>query len=299
MLLKSASGHFVMRVSYGDNIADQQLASAALVCERYDLDFAPSVCRDRRVPEESIWSEPEQDRHLDKGLFYKLDETCHQLTGLDRHYVPLVILLLVETGLRLDELCAVRWDDVSLRKRRMEIAKPRWPYEDEARTIVLAVRTRWYLEQVELALREDGRFDSLAPVIPMTPADVRKAFGDVVKRAQVVLGESLFDALHCDAEARFKEAGLTKTERDIMLGSAMRVLPGSQEDLTSIEHKLDRYLLCGRLYEQAKDSIPILSPASIVFMREKMASLGMLRIPEASPTVIRHFPNVVLNILGA
>ena len=111
---------------------------------------------------------------------------------------------------------------------------------------------RWYLEQVALALREDDRFDPLANIIPMTPHAARRALQDVVSRAQVMLGEPLFDALQSDAKARFKEAGLTKAEQDIMLGSALRVLPGSQEDLISIQNKLDWHFLDGRTYEEAK-----------------------------------------------
>jgi integrase len=42
------------------------------------------------------------------------------LTGLDR-YIPLVIFLMVETGLRIEELCTVKWEQVSLDKRRMEV----------------------------------------------------------------------------------------------------------------------------------------------------------------------------------
>jgi hypothetical protein len=98
---------------------------------------------------------------------------------------------------------------------------------------------------------------------------------------------------------RFDEAGLTKAEKDVMLGSALRILPGSHYDLISIQDKLDRHLLDGRTYEEAKDGIPLIPADQIIRAREMMAEWGILKIEEASPTVIRHFPNVVLRVLAA
>ncbi len=111
-----------------------------------------------------------------------------------------------------------------------------------------ARRIRWR----ELGKSCDDRFDPSAAVIPIAPTAIRRAFELAVNLAQVDIGEALFEALHFDAEARFKEAGLTKTERDIMLGSAMRILPGSQADLASIQDKLDWHLLDGQTYEEAR-----------------------------------------------
>jgi hypothetical protein len=287
-------------LSCEEDITDSQLENCALDCGRYTLPFQPCSLEGKRPsrPELFVWTPRERNRHLDDGLFLKLDEVCRQLTGLDR-YVPLIIFLMAETGLRIEELCAVKWEGVSLDKRRMDVPKPRWPEEHEARTIVLSVRVRWYLEQVALALEEDDRFDPLANIIPMDVPAASRALQDVGRRAQVMLGEPLFDALRSDAKARFKEAGLTKAEQDIMLGSALRILPGSQEDLISIQNKLDWHFLDGRTYEEAKDSIPLVSAASIIRARKFFAERGLLKIEDASPTVVRHFPNVVLRILAA
>jgi hypothetical protein len=130
----------VTRISLDDDITNRQLERGAIYCGRFSLDFQPSLHDDRRIPKDDlfIWTPPGRERHLDGGVFLKLNDVCNQLTGLDR-YVPLIIFLMVETGLRLEELCAVRWRDVALDKRRMEIAKLRWPKEHEARTIVLSV----------------------------------------------------------------------------------------------------------------------------------------------------------------
>ena len=67
----------------------------------------------------------------------------------------------------------------------------------------------------------------------------------------------------------------------------------------SIQNKLDWHFLDGRTYEEAKDSIPVMSAASIIWTRKFFAERGLLTIEDASPTVIRHFPNVVLRILAA
>jgi hypothetical protein len=113
----------------------------------------------------------------------KLDEICRQLMGLDR-YVPLIIFLMAETGPRVEELCAVNWEGVSLDKRRMDVPKPRWPEEHEPRTIVLSVRVRWYFEQVALALEEDDRFDPLANIIPMDVPVARRALYQIIKPSE-------------------------------------------------------------------------------------------------------------------
>jgi integrase len=236
----------VTRVSLDDDITNRQLENGAVYCGRFTPVAWPGSRDDRRVAKEPfIWTAPTRDRHLDQELFEKLDKACSQLTGLDR-YIPLVIFLMVETGLRIEELCTVKWEQVSLDKRRMEVPKPRWPEEHEARTIVLSVRVRMYLEELAAALKADDRFEQSFAVIPIAPAAIRKAFDRVVYLAQVDVGEALFDALHSDAEARFREARLTKTERDIMLGSALRILAGSQADLDSIQDKLDWNFLDGR-----------------------------------------------------
>lgn len=287
-----------LTVSLLDDIANRQLENGALCCERYTLDLQPVLHPDRRNSgfRPFIWTAPEWDRHLDGGLFLKLDKVCQDLTGLDR-YVTLIIFLMVETGLRVEELCAARWDGVSFEKRRMDVPKPRWSEEHQDRTIVLSVRARMYLEELALALKEDDRFDLAAPIIPLKVPDIYRVMNKVVNWAQVELGEPLWEALHTEAEARMKEARLTRTERDIMLGSALRVLAGSQTELASIQDKLDWQLLDGRTYEEAKNSIPMMSAESVIWCRKYFAKIGALRIPEASPDIIRHFPNVCLRIL--
>ena len=55
--------------------------------------------------------------------------------------------------------------------------------------------------------------------------------------------------------------------------------------------------LCGRTFEEAKGSIPLVPADQIIYVRKLMAKRGYIGIEEASPTVIRYFPNVVLDIL--
>lgn len=289
-----------MSVSFVDEITNRQLESGALVCERHMLEFRPSRDTRRCAPAEPfIWMAPAWDRHLDPGLFLKLDEACRKLTGLDRYYVPLAVFLMVEAGLAIEDLCALRWEGVSLDTRRMDVPKPLWPGGHEARTIVLSARARMYLEDAALALKEDDRFDPFDAVIPMTPFSLHRAFEDIVRLAEIELGELLYQALRTEAEARFIEAGLTRIERRIMLGTAIRILPGTQLDLISIQDKLDRHLFDGRTFNEAKDFIPVLPGESIVDCRKQLAECGLLKIESASPTVIRHFPNIALSILAA
>ncbi len=262
------------RVSQHTDITDRQYENGARFPDGFTPDFHPSFLDDRRIPEKDlfIWTPPVWDRHLDGGLFVKLDQACRQLTGFDR-YIPLVIFLMVETGLRIEDLCAVKARaKCVLRSIRLTYIssklrhQPRWPEEHEARTIVLSVRVRMYLEEVVAALKADNRFDPSLAIIPIAPVGIRTAFERVVKLAEVDIGEPLSDALHSDAEARFKEAGLTKTERDIMqIGfNKNRILPGSQADLASIQNKLDWYFLDGKTYEEAKHNLPIIPAEQII-----------------------------------
>ena len=100
-------------LSCEEDITDSQLENGALDCGRFTLPLQRSSLEGRRLSrrEPFVWIPPERGRHLDGGLFLTLDEVCRQLTGLDR-YVPLVIFLMAETGLPIEELCAVKWEGV-------------------------------------------------------------------------------------------------------------------------------------------------------------------------------------------
>ncbi len=95
-------------VSLDYDISNRQLENGAIYCGRFTPVVWPSSRDNRRVPREPfIWTLPRRGRHLDEDLFEKLDKACSQLTGLDR-YILLVIFLMAETGLRIEELCAVK-----------------------------------------------------------------------------------------------------------------------------------------------------------------------------------------------
>ena len=114
-----------MRVSLQDDITDRQLENGATYCGRLTPVFERSLCDGDYIPPNDLLipTPSGRHRHLDGSLFLKLDQACAQLIGLDR-YIQLVIFLVVETGLRIEELCAVKWEDVSLDKRRMDLPKP-------------------------------------------------------------------------------------------------------------------------------------------------------------------------------
>lgn len=56
-------------------------------------------------------------RRLNEGEQERLWEACRKCLGLNRHYVPLAIALAIHTGMRLQEIFNLTWQDIDFEKR--------------------------------------------------------------------------------------------------------------------------------------------------------------------------------------
>jgi integrase len=190
---------------------------------------------------------------LKPGQLEKLEQACKDCRGLNRYYVPLAVYLAIETGMRLQEIFNLTWQDIDFKKRRIEIPKSKTDHVSEykGRTIVLTVMASLFLLQLVVRLKQEGRYNQdSTPVFPMTRGAFKQSWADVCKRAGI--SDLTFHDLRREAGSRFHQAGLTKPEQDRMMGHANRDISMVyiDVDLKSIQDKLDRYVLSGMTVEE-------------------------------------------------
>ena len=64
-------------------------------------------------------------RKLQEGELAKLEQACKKCLGLNRFYVPLAIYLAIETGMRLQEIFNLIWQDMDVNKHQLKYEKAR------------------------------------------------------------------------------------------------------------------------------------------------------------------------------
>jgi integrase len=194
-----------------------------------------------------------RSRRLKDGELQKLEDVCRNCRGLNRYYVPLAIYLAVETGMRLQEMFNLTWQDVDIKKRRIEIRKSKTDHLTgvEGRTIVLTLGAQSYLSSLRWSLRANRRFQNTDRIFPMTKGAFQQSWKDVLKRAGIT--DLTFHDLRREAGSRFDEAGLTKAEHNLQMGHMSRDMTSLyiHADLKSIQDKLDRYVLDGMTFDEA------------------------------------------------
>jgi integrase len=192
-------------------------------------------------------------RRLKDGELQKLEQICEKCRGLNRYYVPLAIYLAVETGMRLQEIFNLTWQDIDIEKRRIEIRKSKTDHlrGDEGRIIVLTIGAQSYLISLRFSLQANRRFQKTDRIFPMTKRAFQQSWTDVLKRAGIT--DLTFHDLRREAGSRFDEAGLTKGEHDLMMGHANRDTTSLyiHADLKSIQNRLDRYVFDGMTFDEA------------------------------------------------
>jgi len=196
-------------------------------------------------------------RRLNDGELEKLELACDACKGLNRTYVLLAIYLAIETGMRLQEIFNLAWQDVDIKKRRIEIRKSKTDRvsEYEGRTIVMSVVAMGLLSFLSIQLMDKFRYDKKERIFPMTREAFKQSWADVVKRAGI---EDLhFHDLRREARSTFDEAGLTRIEHDLMMGHANKDMSSLYiyADLKSIQDKLDRLRLGGRTWEEREQEL--------------------------------------------
>jgi integrase len=231
-------------------------------------------------------------RRLEPGEYERLIPACEKCLGLNRYYVPLAIHLAIDTGMRLQEIFNLEWDDIDFEKRRIEIIKSKTDHVSEyvGRTIVLPITAEVLLLHLFHAL-DQGRIPGVdrpttikpeGRIFPLTkdgndPKDAfEQSWADVRKRAGIgpdKRGEKLeFKDLRREAGSRFDEAGLTKGEHDLMMGHISKDVASIyiHASLQSIQDKLDQFH-----DKQAKTD----SEAIREQLKERLAAKGLIRRP--------------------
>jgi integrase len=192
-------------------------------------------------------------RRLKEGELEALEQYSRDCRGLNRYYVPLAIYLAVETGMRLQEIFNLTWQDVDTDKRRIEIRKSKTDYltGQSGRTIVLTLGAHSFLTVLRCSLIENRRFKSTDRIFPMTKNAFKQSWSDVIKRAGI--HGLTFHDLRREAGSRFEAARLTKGEQDLMMGHVGRDMTSLyiEADLKSIQDGLDKYVLDGMTLVEA------------------------------------------------
>lgn len=197
-------------------------------------------------------------RRLLPGEEERLDQACEKCLGLNRTYVPLAMALAIETGMRLDEIFNLTWEDLDFDKRTIEVIKSKTDHVSDyaGRTIVMTLGASLYFLTLKFELRKKTDTWATGLIFPMTKDAFEQAFDEVLVRAEIKpdrRGEKLqFRDLRREAGSRFDEAGLTKSENELMLGhqgqDTNSIYIASK--LKSIRDKLDKHMLGGKTFEE-------------------------------------------------
>jgi integrase len=193
-------------------------------------------------------------RRLKEGELERLEQACEKCLGLNRFYVPLAIYLAIDTGMRQQEIFNLTWQDVDLKKRRIEIVKSKTDHltKHPGRTIVLPFNSMWRLLRLETHLMrfEPKRYAPDALIFPMTKGAFKQSWADVRKRAGIK-GLWSHDLRH-EAASRFDEADLSTPQRNLMMGHADPSIGDGyvHSDHKIIQDKLDRHVLGGKTFDE-------------------------------------------------
>ena len=206
---------------------------------------------------------PRRKRRLKPGEHKFLDKAADDCRGENMLYGPLAIALAIETGMRLQEIFNLTWEDINTRTRRINIQKSKTDHVTDlnGREIVMTKRAAFLFlvamphnpkparipttkTAAFLFFADMPRNKKLNPdqkVFPMSKGAFKQAWKGVVKRAGV---EGLtFHDLRREASSRFDAAGLTKGEHDLMMGHDTGDMASLyiHADLNRIQEKLDEY----------------------------------------------------------
>ena len=209
-------------------------------------------------------STPRRKRRLESGEHELLDMAAENCRGKNMLYVPLAIALAIETGMRLQEIFNLTWEDINTKTRRIKIQNSKTDHatEFDGREIVMTKRAAFLFfvaifqnkktkpDQIPMTktaaflfFAEMPRNKKLNPdqkVFPMSKGAFKQAWKGVVKGAGVK-GLTFHD-LRREAGSRFDEAGLTKGEHDLMMHNTGDMASlYIHAHLNRIQEKLDEY----------------------------------------------------------
>jgi integrase len=218
-------------------------------------------------------------RTLLPGEEKKLVEAFGFCLGLNKYYAPLAMYLSLETGMRMQEVISLRWNDVDFERRRIRIRKSKTDRKasekglSPGRTIVMPFLVMSQLIKLwdhlnnkrKLPWIDESKIEIERPVDhpdsyvflnrygkPMTSAALGDVFTDAVKRAGIEPYNDETLTFHClrrAANISYIEAGMTQEERDVMQGRSNKSMDSVYGDaekeyfLRPIQDKLDKHVL--------------------------------------------------------
>ena len=199
--------------------------------------FAGLKIKAREINGEIYGTNFRRTRRLEDGELDRLEKARNGCVGRNRYFVPLAMLLAIETGMRLQEIFNLKWTDIQGRRIRIRKSKTDHVKATAGRTIVMTQRAMFIFMSAS-AHHKGGKDQN---VFPMSKTAFSQSWRDLVKRAGI---EGLtFHDLRREAGSRFDEAGLTKAEHDLMMGHS-NIDIGSiyiSSKLELIQYKLDKY----------------------------------------------------------
>jgi integrase len=194
-----------------------------------------------------------RERVLKPGEMERLADACTKCHGLNIVYVPLAIYLAVETGMRLQEIFNLTWNDLDIDTRRIEIRKSKgdWKSRRKGRTIVMSARATVTLMAHAIPLMLSGKLKKTDSIFmkedgPMTKDAFKQAWVHVLDNAGI--DDLTFHDLRHEAGNRFDKAKLSKAQHDLMMGHKSRDMASRyiHAQLEEIQDILDRYDLNGK-----------------------------------------------------
>jgi len=199
-----------------------------------------------------------RERTLEGDELQRILQNCKFCRGENKLYLPLGVLLAIETGMRRQEIFNLTWQDIDIENRRIMIRKSKTDKKTGNRngtTIVLPKAAMSLLKSLVLIKRgfDEGVEGLSLPqfpkddgdrIFPMTGEAFTQAFTDVLKRAGIK--NLTFHDLRREANSRFIRAGLTVQEQNLMLRHADKsmnaIYTGRSFLLNGIQRKLDQFV---------------------------------------------------------
>jgi integrase len=216
-------------------------------------------------------SQPRRTRRLEGNELEKLlkaTDSCRT----HKVYIWLAIALAVHTGMRLQEIFNLRYQDIGmvegqgspaekLANRRIIIRKSKTDYQTglSGRTIVMSIPARVILGLIMFP-QKDNQLRQELEMFPMGKDAFKQVWRMVVRRAGIT--NLTFHDLRHEAASRFDELGLSMAEHQLMMGHKGRDMTSRyiHADLRRIQEKLDRpfYARYTSKVERLKLGLPLL-----------------------------------------
>lgn len=171
------------------------------------------------------------------GELEQIKERFQYCLGRNKFYVPLAFYIATETGMRLQEIFNLTWHDLDFKKRLIDIRKSK----TGPRTIVMPAPIGAMLISEQIRLMGTLEYNPDKCIFPMTKQAFKQSWGHVVRSANLREQLTFHDLRHVAASS-FDQAGLTKPERDLMLGHSNKDIDSVyvNPDLKRIRDKLER-----------------------------------------------------------